>query len=223
MNHKESDQRAGRVAIIQAAERLFAMYGLHGASLRQISEASGQKNASAIQYHFGSRDGLVEAVFSQRMSAINPRRQAALDALTTENGLNNVRDLVSVMVVPMADELRPRAEGNHYLQFLNRATQEKVLAIELAPPELLTAWNETIEHLRRALRYLPEPILRTRINLAPKLCISSLAAFEAAETADSDNLQLKIETLIDMIATGLTAPVSERAMQAIEAQMADCS
>ena len=54
-------QRDGRRAILVAAERMFADYGLHGASLRQISEAAGQKNTSAIQYHFGNRDRLVEA------------------------------------------------------------------------------------------------------------------------------------------------------------------
>ena len=78
MPNAKSEQRDSRHTILVAAEKMFADYGLHGASLRQISEAAGQKNTSAIQYHFGSRDRLVEAVFALRMAVINPRRQAAL-------------------------------------------------------------------------------------------------------------------------------------------------
>ena len=65
------EKQKGRDAILLAAERLLAEYGMHGASLRQISEAAGQKNTSAIHYHFGSREQLIEAVFIHRMEGIH--------------------------------------------------------------------------------------------------------------------------------------------------------
>ena len=71
MAEAKLEARDGRTAILITAERMFAIYGLHGASLRQISEEAGQKNTSAIQYHFGSRDKLIEAVFAMRMTRIN--------------------------------------------------------------------------------------------------------------------------------------------------------
>lgn len=216
MASEKLDQRYGRHAILIEAEKLFADFGLHGVSLRQISEAAGQKNASAIQYHFGSRDGLVEAVFAHRMSVINPRRHAALDEVVSSGRTGDIRALVGVMVWPMAEELRPRAEGNHYLQFLSRAAREKMLAVELAPPELLTAWVSTIEHLKKALRYLPGPVALNRILLASEQCISSLAILEAEGVSQSRDLIFKVETLIDMIAAGLSAPVSDRTLKAME-------
>lgn len=210
------DQKDGRTAILLAAERLFAEYGLHGASLRQISEAAGQKNTSAIQYHFGSRDRLVEAVFALRMAVINPRRQAALDRVKAQGRLGDLRALVSVMVWPMAEELRPRAEGNHYVQFLYRSSRERNLAVQLAPPDLMTAWTEMVAHLFTAIRYLPDDIAASRILLAGEQCITCLAGFEADNLGQSAGLDFHVETLIDMIAAGIAAPVSDATLKAKE-------
>ena len=70
-----------RMRLILAAEQLFAENGIEGVSLRQVNVAAGQKNASATHYHFGSKDALIEAIFSHRMEAINARRTEILDAL----------------------------------------------------------------------------------------------------------------------------------------------
>lgn len=204
-------------AILLAAEQHFAQYGLHGASLRQISEAAGQRNASAIQYHFGSRDKLVEAVFALRMAYINPRRDKALRALEASGRLGDVRGLVGVMVWPMAEELRPRAEGNHYLQFLSRASREKLMALELTPPQLMTAWFETRRHVEQAIRYLPAPIVQTRFLLASEQSIAALAAFEADGIGGAPGFEFRVETLIDMIAAGLESPVSQDTLDALDA------
>ena len=202
--------------MLLAAEKLFAEYGLHGVSLRQISEAAGQKNTSAIQYHFGSRDKLVEAVFALRMAEINPRRQRALDENMQAGRGSDVRALVSVMVRPMADELRPREEGNHYLQFLSRATRERLMAIELAPSEHMTAWRDVISRLRSAIRYLPDEIASARIILASDQCVGGLATFEARGLGETPQCDFHVETLIDMITAALTAPVSAQSLSALE-------
>lgn len=205
-----------RTAILLAAERLFAEYGLHGASLRQISEEARQKNASAIQYHFGSRDQLVQAVFAMRMSQINPRRQTMLDKLAATERLGDLRSLAGVLVWPLAEELRPRAQGNHYLQFLSRASREKLLAIELAPPDLMTAWTDTLRHIKAALRFLPDAAVSARIQIASEQCVATLAAFEADGPRVASGLDFQVETLIDMLTAGLGAPLSPPAMTALD-------
>lgn len=219
MNSTTLDQNKTRQTLLLAAEKLFAQYGLHGVSLRQISEAAGQKNTSAIQYHFGARDQLVEAVFAMRMAIINPRRQQALDGLKANGRLGDVRALASVMVWPMAEELRPRQEGNYYLQFLSRAARESQLAIELAPPDLMTAWFDVIRHAESAIRYLPSAVAHTRLLIASEQCIFALASYEAAGLSASSDFEMKVETLIDMIAAGLVAPVSSSTLQAMEQRM----
>ncbi len=51
-----------REKLIAAAERLMANHGIDGVDLREIHAAAGQRNRSAIAYHFGDREGLVVPV-----------------------------------------------------------------------------------------------------------------------------------------------------------------
>ncbi|MFC4296832.1 MAG: TetR/AcrR family transcriptional regulator [Castellaniella sp.] len=69
-----------RDAILDAAERLFAEYGHDNTSMRQITQTA-QVNLSAVNYHFGSKDALVEAVFQRRLGVLNDERLRILDAL----------------------------------------------------------------------------------------------------------------------------------------------
>ena len=54
-----------REKLIAAAEQLFAERSIDGVSLRQINSAAGQRNSTALQYHFGGRSGLIRAVLDK--------------------------------------------------------------------------------------------------------------------------------------------------------------
>ena len=71
--------RPTRERILDAAERLFAQRGFHGVSIRDITGAAGVDVALA-NYHFGSKQGLLEAVFLRRAEDLNSERLARLDA-----------------------------------------------------------------------------------------------------------------------------------------------
>ena len=63
-----------REAMIRAAERLFSERGIEAVSLREVGAVAGQRNNSAAQYHFGTREGLVDAVepvFGARLLGVN--------------------------------------------------------------------------------------------------------------------------------------------------------
>ncbi|CAM5783808.1 hypothetical protein CCAE64S_01232 [Castellaniella caeni] len=74
-----------RDAILDAAERLFAEQGHDKTSMRQITKTA-QVNLSAVNYHFGSKDALIEAVFQRRLDALNDERLRILDDLETQAG-----------------------------------------------------------------------------------------------------------------------------------------
>lgn len=57
-----------RDKLIRAAEEIFAAQGPDGAQLRDIVRLAGQSNPSAVQYHFGSRAGLLDAVMAGRQA-----------------------------------------------------------------------------------------------------------------------------------------------------------
>jgi len=66
--------------ILDAAERLFAARGFEATSLRTITAEAGA-NLGAVNYHFGSKDGLIVAVLSRMFQPVNEHRLRLLDAL----------------------------------------------------------------------------------------------------------------------------------------------
>ena len=89
-----------RAALIDAAERLFGDFGIDGVGLRAISEAAGQKNTNAVQYHFGDKLGLLAQIFEVREAALQPARQALLDQGEAQGRLTDVRYLLRVCFQP---------------------------------------------------------------------------------------------------------------------------
>src|SRR5690606_10508068 len=103
--------------LISAAEVLFAIHGIDGVSLREINRLAGARNASALQYHFGDRDGLLRAVMAKHGRDVESRRHAMLDAYEAEPG-DDLRALAGALVRPMTAKLDDPDGGPQYLQIL---------------------------------------------------------------------------------------------------------
>jgi AcrR family transcriptional regulator len=67
-----------KARILEAAENLFGMNGFDAVSLREITTAAGV-NLAAVNYHFQSKDTLIDAVIARRIEPVNARRFALLD------------------------------------------------------------------------------------------------------------------------------------------------
>jgi AcrR family transcriptional regulator len=216
LDQKRPEPRGAALALILAGERLIAEHGSEIVSLRQITEAADVSNRSAINYHFGSRDALMLAIFQYRMGEINARRHACLDVLAANDHLMDARGLVGAMVHPLSEQLAPRPEGNHYVRFLERITREgrpDGLA-EMEP--LITGWFDLQKWLRGTLAWLPEAVVDFRIRMMSEQAVSGLASIEMMlerETIAPNELPLQIELLIDAIAGMLTSPVSPETLR----------
>lgn len=77
-----SDARTNdtRERILDAAERLFMAYGYEGTSMRQIT-GEAAVNLAAVNYHFGSKESLMQEVFRRRLDWLNVERLKVLDRL----------------------------------------------------------------------------------------------------------------------------------------------
>ena len=71
--------------ILDAAERLFGENGIHAVSLRAITSVA-NVNLASVNYHFGSKEGLIAAVLARRADPINRRREELLDELLSKPG-----------------------------------------------------------------------------------------------------------------------------------------
>lgn len=107
--------------ILTAAESLFAQRGFDGASLRQLTTAAGV-NLAAVNYHFGSKEKLVEEVFHRRLDALNQHRLSELAKVAgrTETTLT---DVLSAFIRP-ALELSHDGNGSLFMRVLARAFAE---------------------------------------------------------------------------------------------------
>jgi len=106
-----------RIRLIEVAERLFAERGVNGVSLREIGAAAGQRNTGAVRYHFGSKEGLLDAVFRHRMEPINERRLEMLDALDDDGRGRDLRGLAEALLYPLSEVLGDISRPSWYLRF----------------------------------------------------------------------------------------------------------
>lgn len=107
--------------ILGAAEALFARHGFEGASLRQLTTAAGV-NLAAVNYHFGSKDRLIEEVFRRRLDQLNGRRMAALQKIAGDPDAT-VEDVLAAFIAP-ALELSHDGSGSLFMRVLARAFAE---------------------------------------------------------------------------------------------------
>ena len=211
---------AGARALILAAERLIATHGFWGASLRQITDAAGVRNASAVQYHFGSREGLLAAVYEYRFRDIDARRVARLTELESAGRQDDLRAVVDAMVKGLSEELKLRPEGNYFIRFLERRNREfGELAIEEGRYGNGAAWVQADAHLCRAMSYLPEEIIWVRLLTTRDHMLFGLASIAAAldrEPALRGRIDLWIEALVDGLCAALLGPISQQSLSKLE-------
>lgn len=148
-----------RSLILAAAERLYAERGLEGVSLREITEAAGQRNNAAVHYHFGGRDGLVRALFELRYSQLEERRAAVLAELDADGRGDDVPALVRALVAPFAEAGEEGPDG-HWVRFVARLHEDPRFnpfgeQPYAASPDATRASREVTTRIRRALGLAP--------------------------------------------------------------------
>lgn len=89
-------------ALIREAARLFGTHGFDGISLREIAAAAGQRNFNAVQYHFGSKRGLINAILEAQYREADRIRQEIIAARYSTTGLSNLsaRELLKLIWEP---------------------------------------------------------------------------------------------------------------------------
>ncbi|WP_026402119.1 TetR/AcrR family transcriptional regulator [Actinomadura rifamycini] len=196
-----------RERLLDAAERLYAERGVDAVSLREIVQAAGVRNATAVQYHFGDRAGMVRAVFARHAPEVEARRHALLDACEAAGGGDPeaaVRALAAALVRPLTARLADPS-GRAFLQVwadvLNRPDPIVPVAVLDDPADSLCRWRALVEPL------LEEDAAR----LHRRFTAVRYAAIEVARRARSGprtDDRLFTSYLIDVVAAILGAPVS---------------
>lgn len=199
------DASATRERLITAGARLFATHGIDAARTRDIVTLAGQGNDSAITYHFGSRQGLLEAILRAGVDRMEPARTTALDA-------DDLPGIVTAIVEPTAAELRT-PHGRDFLRITAQLAGRAGIRDHTTPALIHgTNLNRQLHLLQAAcLTRLPEPLALERISLFIAFLTAALAdRTTRIETAEGTGTRLPVDhaTYVADLSAMLTAALS---------------
>jgi len=142
-----------RNRILDVAEEMFAKRSFASVSVRDIT-GEADVNLAAVNYYFGSKAALLNAVFLRRASQLNTERLGLLKQILAESGdgppsLDAI--LRALLEPPVRWMFDPDRGLNVFVQFLARCQMEE-------EPELRSLFNEDVDHLRRFIPPLMQAV-----------------------------------------------------------------
>jgi AcrR family transcriptional regulator len=159
-----------RERLLREAERLFAREGLYRVTIREITEAAGQRNVSALNYHFGSREGILEVILTRHGDPIDEDRGKRLARVGPEA---STRELVAALVVPYASSLET-SDGRDYLRIV--AQMSEAFGTWRDPRPGTGPWlREILELLEARPLALPRPVRSERVVAMIMLMTAAMA------------------------------------------------
>ena len=209
-----------RTRILDAAEELFMQHGFEAASMRMLTAKAGV-NLAAVNYHFGSKDALIEAVFRRRLDSMNAERLAELDALEAD-ALGKplapeaiIRAFIRTSLKMVGDT---REGGRTFVRLLGRTYTEPAKPIRSLIGQL---YGPTVERFKaaftRALPQLPREDLFWRMHFMFGTLSYTLAATDTVQLIagtkpeDRHDARALENRLLSFLTAGLLAPRSESA------------
>jgi AcrR family transcriptional regulator len=205
-----------RNRIVEAAEKLFALRGIEGVSIRDITQAAGV-NLAAINYHFGTKNELAAEVFKRMIDPLNARRLELLDDVEKKAGDKSLplEAVLEAIIRPAVERgFDHQADNETFLRLTGRCLSEPNAEID----QIMHA------HFEKLIRRFDAAFLRALPGLNPeelfwriKFTIGSLhyslltcgkqktLPIKMRKTLDAEGL---IQRLVAFTAAGLRASVS---------------
>lgn len=164
--------------ILEATELLFIEFGYEAMSLRQIT-ARAKVNLAAVNYHFGSKEALMQAVLGRRLDPLNTRRLALLTACEerwTKEQLTCDHVLGALFVPALQMARNPDTGGPAFLRLMGRVYSDtspfvqNYLLGHYAP-----VFGRFFEAFSCALPHVPRAELGWRLHFSLKALAGVLA------------------------------------------------
>jgi AcrR family transcriptional regulator len=203
-------QHETRTRILDAAEELFMQHGFEGTSMRLLTAKAGV-NLAAVNYHFGSKDALIEALFRRRLDPMNAERVAALDRLEDFSAENIIRAFVRPSLRLIEDA---QGGGRNFIRLLGRTYTEPAKPVRVLIGQMYAPTMERFKAaLERALPQMPREELVWRMHFMFGTLAYTLAATDTVQLIagckpeDRHDARLLEERLTAFLAAGLHAPL----------------
>ena len=204
-----------KTRILDAAEQLFMEHGFEATSLRSLTSAAGV-NLAAVNYHFGSKEVLFQAVLTRRLDPMNQERIELLDGLEREASGRpiSVEKVLFAMLIPALRLARDEERGGkNFLRLLGRAYADPAPFIRhFLSAQYVEMIGRYKEAFLKALPQLSRQELTWRLNFVMGALSYTLAATDALElfaqvtATDKGNDELLLQRLAPFLVAGLKAP-----------------
>ncbi|MEN8721918.1 MAG: TetR/AcrR family transcriptional regulator [Alphaproteobacteria bacterium] len=200
--------------LLRAALYLFATDGIDAVSLRMINREAGCKNNSALHYHFGNKQALVEALAEQIQNWFEAAREEALCEveLADKAGTLTLDDLMHAFIAPYVKLLAEEEWGYDAVRFLARVEFEG----DPASHDILNRFaGKAMERFKNLLincqPATPRKLLFQRFNFCISSMILGLANHRSLQNAYMGDMSLPLDQLaamyVDVCAAGVAAPI----------------
>ncbi|HKL25247.1 MAG TPA: TetR/AcrR family transcriptional regulator [Desulfuromonadales bacterium] len=201
--------------LLDAAEQLFALRGFHATSLRAITQAA-EVNLAAVNYHFGSKEALLDAVMARSLGPLNQVRSGRLDEVerdaAAENRAPDLRALWRAFVEPTLSMRRHETGAEHFLSLVGQAlAQPHGAVMEVFMRQMTPMFLRLFELTCLALPEMPRQLLFWRMHFAVgslshlMRCNDQSPVLPAGITAEID-VDTLTDMLLDYTLAGLEAP-----------------
>lgn len=204
--------------ILDAAEHLFMEHGFEATSLRSLTAAA-SVNLAAVNYHFGSKEELFQAVLTRRLDAMNQERIDLLTRLEREAGDKPVscEKILSAMLIPALRLARDEKRGGkNFLRLLGRAYADPAPFIRnFLSEQYADMIGRFKEAFLKALPHLTRQELTWRLHFVMGALSYTLAGTDVlkliahALPGEKDNDELLLQRLAPFLVAGLKAPLGD--------------
>lgn len=208
--------RSTKQRILEAAEQSFAESGIAATSLRHITARAGV-NLAAVNYHFGSRDALIEAVYERRLQPLNAERLERLERLERRAGGKPLPlgEIIRAFIEPVLRISRdPALGGPLFVRLLGQSYTETSARFErfftgqyrVVLERFAAALSRSLPHLEPEELYwrLHFMIGATAYTIADSYLLRLIAGSEHVE-----DVELTIARLEPFLIAGFRAPPAE--------------
>lgn len=200
--------------ILGAAEELFATHGFSGTSLRQVTSRA-DVNIAAVNYHFGSKENLVNEVFRRRMDEMSQNRLAALKAAVARHP-GELEPILAAFVEPALAMAQDRHGGASFMRVIARAYAEKNDALrKFLSDHYGHVLREFAKAIAAAVPGLGKETLYWRLDFLSGALTYAMSDFglikRPAGTSDAIHRARAARELIRFAAAGIQCPSSDLA------------
>lgn len=199
--------------IIEAAEQLFADTGFSGTSLRQLTRKA-NVNLAAVNYHFGSKDQLIQEIFRRRLDHLYDARREALDALQAryDGASPPLQEVLRAFIAPaLTLSVEAAHGGSPFVKVLARAFVEYRDELRSFLSERYGDTNGRFFHaIADNVPHLDDQRLFLRIDFMVGALTYAMADFGVAkrpgDTDIAEYWEQAVNELVRFSEAGLTSP-----------------